>query len=126
MPAKVVDASVIGAWCFDEARADEALALMRDCELYAPLLLAYELTSVANKKSIVYPRKARMIREALETALSLPIHWMDTEHVGVLRLALESGLTSYDACYLHLSRALAAPLATFDHRLARAAQASGG
>lgn len=117
---------MVGAWCFDEARASEALALMRDCELYAPFLLAYELTSVANKKSIAYPHKARMLEEALETALSLPIHWMDTDHLVVLRLALDSGLTSYDACYLHLSRALAAPLATFDRQLSRAAQAGGG
>src|SRR5512139_2900525 len=96
MSSKVVDASVIAAWCFREPRAAEALGLIRDAELHAPLLLAYELTSIARRKAITYPEKAALFGEALQLALAIPIHWSDVDHITVLRLALESGLTTYD------------------------------
>ncbi|MBI2906317.1 MAG: type II toxin-antitoxin system VapC family toxin [Chloroflexi bacterium] len=121
MPAKVVDASVVAAWCFREPRAGEAMTLLRDSELHAPLLLAYELTSIARRKSIAYPDKAVFLDEALRTALAIPVRWSEVDHLAVLRLALDADLTTYDACYLYLARRLGAPLATFDQRLARAA-----
>ena len=119
MPAKVVDASVIAAWSFGESRAAEALGLFENSELHAPLLLAYELTSIASRKSAAYPEKGALIEEALHTALALPIHWSDVDHLAVLRLALETGISTYDACYLSLARTLAVPLLTFDRKLAR-------
>ena len=121
MPAKVVDASVIAAWCFRESRADEALTLMREAELHAPLLLAYELTNIARKKIVAHPDDAAFMDAGLQTALASPMHWDEVEHPAVLRLALEKNLTTYDACYLYLARRLGAPLVTFDERLARAA-----
>jgi len=121
MPAKVVDASVIAAWCFREPRAAEARELLRDFELHAPSLLAYELTSIARKKAIAYPEKAAVISEALKMALAISIHWHEADHPGVLHLALETDLTTYDACYLFLARMLGIPLVTFDQQLARAA-----
>ncbi|MBI4267172.1 MAG: type II toxin-antitoxin system VapC family toxin [Chloroflexi bacterium] len=121
MPAKVVDASVMAAWCFREPRAAEAMALLQDSELYAPLLMAYELTSIARRKAIAYPEQATVLGEALEMAFAIPIHWREVDHVAVLRLALDVNLTTYDACYLYLARMLGATLATFDQQLARAA-----
>lgn len=120
MPAKVVDASVMAAWCFREPRAAEAITLLRESELYAPLLLAYELTSIARRKVLTYPEKAALVAEALRTALNVPIHWTDVDHMAVMRLALDSGLTTYDACYLYVARSIGADLATFDERLAKA------
>jgi predicted nucleic acid-binding protein len=120
MPAKVVDASVMAAWCFQEPRAGEAAAILRNSELHVPLLLAYELTSVARRKAIAYPEKAAALGEALEMALSLPLHWSEVDHRAVLRLALEVNLTTYDTCYLYLARKLGVPLATFDQRLSQA------
>jgi predicted nucleic acid-binding protein len=117
MPAKVVDASVMAAWCFGEPRAEEALELMRNFELHAPLLLAYELTSVARRKSQAYPKKAELLSEALRVALGGPIRWHEVDHPKVLSLALETNLTSYDACYLFLARALGMRLVTFDDQL---------
>jgi predicted nucleic acid-binding protein len=122
MTAKVVDASVMAAWCFREPRAAEALALLRECELHAPLLLAFELTSIARRKAIAYPEKAAFVTEALRTALALPIHWNDVDHIAVMHLALDAGLTTYDACYLYVARSMGANLATFDKRLAKASQ----
>jgi len=47
------------------------------------------------------------------------------EHPEVLRLALDTGLTTRDASYLYLSRALKIPLITFDEKLAEKAEANG-
>lgn len=121
MPAKVVDASVLAAWCFREPRADEAMKLLRNCELHAPLLLAYELTSIARRKIIEYPEKTAILEKALGTVFALSIRWSGVDHPAVLRLALKTNLTTYDACYLYLSQKLRIPLATFDRQLARAA-----
>lgn len=118
--ARVVDASVLGAFLFGEPRAEEALALLRDGELYAPTLLAYELTSIAHRKVLRYPEQRAELIEALRIGLSLEIHWVEVDHLAALELALEVGLTTYDASYLSLARALGVPLATFDEQLQRA------
>ena len=125
MPAKVVDASVVAAWCFREPRAQEAMKIMRQTELYAPLLLAYELTSIARKKAIAYPENAGQIEEALHTALSLPIRWSNVDYIAVMRLALQVNLTTYDACYLYLAQKSGVPLATFDENLEKASLTGG-
>jgi predicted nucleic acid-binding protein len=122
MPAKVVDASVVAAWCYGEPRASYALGLLQDSDLYAPLLLAYELASIARRKATAYPERTEAFSEALATALALPIHWSDVDHLAVVSLALEADLTTYDASYLYLARALGVPLATFDQQLLRATQ----
>jgi len=122
MPAKVLDASVLGALIFGEPRAKEALSLLEGAELYAPPLLAYELTSVARKKALKYPQLRERISEALEIGLSLDINWTEVDHLEVSRLALETGLTTYDASYLYLARSLGVPLLTFDERLAAKAK----
>ncbi len=120
MPAKVVDASVMAAWCFREPRASEAMGILRGSELHAPLLLAYELTSIARRKALAYPEQAAVLEEALQMAFAVRIHWSEVDHLAVLRLALDANLTTYDACYLYLARKLGATLATFDQHLARA------
>ena len=121
MSAKVVDASIVAAWCFREPRAAEAMGILSGCELHAPLLLAYELTSIARKKVIAYSEKAAALGEALQLAFTVPIRWSEVDHPAVLRFALDINLTTYDACYLYLSRKLGVPIVTFDQRLARAA-----
>ena len=122
MPARVVDASVVAAWCFRESRAAHALSLLQGSDLYAPLLLAYELASVARRKAAAYPQMRDVLSEELSTALALPIHWSDVDHTAVLRLVLDADLTTYDASDVYLARALGAPLATFDQQLLRADQ----
>lgn len=120
MPAKVVDASVLAAWCFREPRAQEALGLIQGSGLFAPSLLAYELASIAKRKATAYPQSLSVLGEALQTALALPIRWCDVDHMAVLHLAMDNDLTTYDASYLYLARELGARLVTFDGRLARA------
>ncbi len=125
MPAKVVDASVIAAWCFREPHAHEALKIIRQTDLHAPLLLAYELTSIARKKALSYPENTGLIEEALHTALSLPIRWSNVDYLAVMRLALQVKLTTYDACYLYLAQKSGIPLATFDENLEKASLTGG-
>jgi predicted nucleic acid-binding protein len=47
---------------------------------------------------------------------------MDVDHAAVLALAERTGLTGYDASYLHLARTLEVELVTLDHQLAEAAE----
>ncbi len=117
MPARVVDASVLGSLVFQEPRAQEADDLIRDSALQAPELLLYELTHIAQKKSIQYPDQREAFQRSLEAALLMDIRWREVDHIRVLDLALETGLSTYDASYLYLARTLGLPLITFDQQL---------
>lgn len=117
MPDRVVDASVVAAFVFQEPRAEEARTLLAGVEIFAPTLLAYELASIARTKIVRSPEQRDRLLDALEIALALRIHWVDVTHQPVVRLALETGLSTYDASYLHVARTLAIPLITFDNRL---------
>jgi len=117
MPGKVVDASVLGAVVFQEPRLAAAVALLQGAELYAPILLAYELASIARKKALLHPPSAQDLLANLEDAQAMDIRWMEVNHLAVVRLALETGLTTYDASYLQLAQSLGLALVTFDERL---------
>jgi predicted nucleic acid-binding protein len=114
---RVVDASVLAALAFGEPRSAEAQKLLTGSRLYAPSLLAYELTQVAVKKIANHAAKRGPILEALSTALSLDVQLVDVDFAAVAELAMATGLTAYDACYLYVSRMLHIPLATFDETL---------
>lgn len=122
MAARVADASVLAAIAFGEPRAEEGVALLDGAVLHEPTLLPYELTSVARRKILSYPDRAGAIAQALGLVLALDIRWVEVDHGAVLRLALEEGLTTYDAAYLHVARALDAPLVTLDDRLRNIAE----
>jgi predicted nucleic acid-binding protein len=124
MPAKVADASVIGAIVFAEPEATTATALLGEDDLYAPTLLSFELASIARTKVLRYPDQRETILRALELGLGMYIQWVDMAPEAVVRLALEVGLSTYDASYLHLARSLGARLVTFDQKLLAASQTS--
>ena len=117
MPARVVDASVLGSVVFEEPRAQEADDLIRDTALQAPELLLYELTHIAQKKSLQYPDQRRAFQRSLQAVLSMEIRWRKVDHVAVLELALANGISTYDASYLYLAQTLGLPLVTFDQQL---------
>lgn len=125
MPARVVDASALVAYAFDEAPASAVERAFRGHLLHAPTLLTYEVANVALVKARRDPGSGAPLTEALHIALSLPftLHVMDAE--SLLALAFETGLTVYDAAYLLLAMQLDAPLVTLDRGLAAAAQALG-
>ena len=117
IPARVVDASVLASMFFLEPRAEEARSAVTGVELHAPTLLPYELANVARSKILQRPDMRETLLQALQVAISLRITWEEVDHAAVLQLALETGLSAYDASYLYLARALGADLVTFDQRL---------
>lgn len=125
MPARVVDASVIGAIAFEEPERAVALRLVAGHVLYAPTLLSYEVTSVARKKALAHPEKAEAISGWLVRALQSDFTELEIPHAAVLPVALDHGVSSYDAAYLWLARSLNAPLATLDRKLRAVASSLG-
>ncbi len=117
MAIKVADASLLGAVVFGEPRGEEAFLLLDGAELHEPTLLAYELASIARKKIVSYPEQAEAVFDALSLSLSMDVEWVEVDHPGVVNLAIQTGLTTYDASYLYLARKLGATLVTFDRRL---------
>ncbi len=121
MADEVVDASVLAAIAFAEPRVEEAANLLAGATLHAPTLLAYELASVALRKSRLNPHLQPALVAALEDALALDLVWADVDQAAAFELALDLDLTSYDASYLYLARSLGADLVTFDAKLSKAA-----
>jgi predicted nucleic acid-binding protein len=117
MPDRVVDASVIGAIVFNEPAAGDALALVSGQRLFAPTLLFYELTSIARTKAVRRPEERDRIARDLEAGLAMDIRLIEPPHPRVLRIAMETGLSTYDASYLCLARLIPAALVSFDQRL---------
>jgi predicted nucleic acid-binding protein len=125
MPARVADASVLAAWFFDEPRRDEAGALLKGFELYAPDLMPYELANVAWVKSRTMPSAFEKIAEALSDAVAFEIFTMPVDASELFRVSRQFDVTAYDAAYLCVARTIGCPIATFDRRLARATTQAG-
>ena len=125
MPARVVDASVLAAFAFNEPRAGEAAELIEGFNLYAPELLPYELCSVARAKSSQSRSHAAQISAAMEVALSIDMTLVKVPLTELLALALETGLTVYDAAYLELAERRTLALACKDGPLRKAAKQRG-
>jgi predicted nucleic acid-binding protein len=121
MPDKVVDASVLVAIAFGEPRAFEAQGMLEGTTLYAPDLLLYELCSAALTKARRHPEQALGIVAGLSLALTMNVNLRPVPTAELFLLAMESGLSAYDAAYLWLKRNLSCPLVTFDEQLARIA-----
>lgn len=119
-PRIVADASILGSLIFREPRAEQARELLKGAELIEPTILPYELASVARKKILKYPQQRSAIFQALRLGLSLDMRWVEVDQITVVELALEKGLSTYDASYLWVSRLCGAPLLTFDERLGAA------
>ncbi|HZC46459.1 MAG TPA: type II toxin-antitoxin system VapC family toxin [Candidatus Acidoferrum sp.] len=122
MPDRVVDASVIAAFAFGEARADEARDLIAEATLFAPEILPYEFASVALKKSRSLPSFRFDIAMRLRAALSLGVKLVRIPPLELIALSLKTNLTIYDAAYLEAARLVRCPLLTFDAKLARQAR----
>ncbi|HYC47023.1 MAG TPA: type II toxin-antitoxin system VapC family toxin [Burkholderiales bacterium] len=120
----VLDSSIALAWVLpDESnpRADELLERLVAEGAVVPPIWPLEIGNVL----LVALRRRRIRQEEFETILErlarLPIE-VDieaTDHAlaGVLLLAAQLGLTTYDAAYLDLAQRRKLPLATLDKRL---------
>jgi predicted nucleic acid-binding protein len=121
----VVDCSALSAVLFDEPARDEALARLVGRSLHAPNLLDHEMVDIALKKR----RKdgpAESIAQVLRDYANSDVELHPVDTIAQYELAARYELTAYQAAYLWLAAELKAPLATFDRRLAEAAQAHLG
>lgn len=120
LPPIVVDCSALAGIVFQESWGDQARARIVGRTLHAPTLLQAEIANVAVKKL----RRGEAHAQAglvVAAGMDITLHRIDV--VAVADLAIRYNLSAYDAAYLWLAAELKAPLATFDARLATAAQA---
>ena len=134
IPAVVLDASVAAAWLLpDEASEASRSVYVRtrrgSLVLHAPELWLWEcggIIGAAVKRRRLTPEDALLtwsvldaIRVRVELAAPAP-----AQVRAALVLALDHGVSLYDAAYLWLAKSLSLPLLTIDRPLARAARAA--
>jgi predicted nucleic acid-binding protein len=120
-------------WCFENTStpyAEEVLEqLLAGQQAHVPVLWLYEVVSVLAKAQRTASITADKVHGFLEDIRSLDIT-VDDESFGhifgdVHRLAVEHGLSGYDAAYLELAIRKGLPLATLDEELQKAARTAG-
>ncbi len=119
LPPIVVDCSLLAAILFNEPSQGDALKLLSGKSLHAPDLIDHEVVSVAVKKSEV--KAHDLIQRGVNAFAKLRLARHSIDHQAQFELALNHGISAYDAAYLQLAVALNAPLATYDRVLASAA-----
>jgi predicted nucleic acid-binding protein len=127
--AFVLDASVAGCWAFDDEEHPAASAAFERIASEPALVPGVWWFEIRNLL-IVNERRGRITEAETAAFLGhlgrLPITAdFDADGVRVLELARRARLSVYDAAYLELAQRLAAPLATLDAPLARAAKEQG-
>jgi predicted nucleic acid-binding protein len=123
MPDIVVDASAIAAMVFAEPRGHEVASAIGARRMVAPPLLWHELTNVCIQKMRRHPDDADRYARRFARVQDMQIEARPVNHLAVLSIARETGLTGYDASYLWLARHLDAELVTLDEELRQAAEA---
>ena len=105
---------------FDEDWKEQARQQLDGRTLHAPHLLHAEIANVAVKK---LRRGESHATHGLVEAAAMEIELHPINAPAVATLAMQYGLSAYDAAYLWLAADLKCPLATFDDKLAAAAKA---
>jgi predicted nucleic acid-binding protein len=116
----VVDASAIAAVVFHEADGNTVQAHVRDDTLFAPHLIDYELMNVGLVKIRRGIGNELLIRGMLSKVPFLRIRRVRVPTDAVIPLALQTGLSGYDAAYLWLAHSMDVQLVTLDRKLASA------
>ena len=107
---------------FAEASAEVVAAQVQGCDLVAPTLLDFELVNICITKMRRPGAEHALLLARFATRGTILVETMDVDHGAVLALAQRTGLTGYDASYLHLARTLEVELVTLDRQLAEAAE----
>lgn len=119
-PSLVLDCSALAGIVFRESWQVEAEQRVQGRSLHAPDLLQAEIANVATKK---LRRGETHVADGLAQVAEMQIDLHRIDIQAVVALAIQCQLSAYDAAYLWLAAELKAPLATFDEKLATAAQA---
>jgi len=128
--AFVVDASVCLPWLLIDERTLASEALYRDAQRstsWAPPIWRLEMANalvVAERRGRIRPEVRAEILATVDR-LGIRIDELAVPVSALAELALQHGLTAYDAAYLELARRRGLPLATFDDALRRAAPVAG-
>jgi predicted nucleic acid-binding protein len=123
----VVDASVGIKLFLVEPLADRAdalfaaLAATPPARLYVPDLFYVECTNILRKYVRHFGYSAESARQDVADLVRLSLQAVSTASLAeaALDLALEHGLTAYDAAYVALAHKLSLPLVTADEALIR-------
>jgi predicted nucleic acid-binding protein len=119
MSVTVVDASAVAAVLFDEPEA-AAIVAGAGSRLVAPALLRYEVASVCTTKLRRDPNRSARTLTRYALLDEMAIEFVEPDWASLPALADRWSLSAYDAAYLQVALARAAPLVTLDARLARA------
>ena len=120
-------------WCFEETSTPYAEAvldrLLLEHQAHVPALWLYEVVSVlakAQRTNSITPEKAHGFLEDLRS-LDITVDEESLSYIfaDVRSLAVDYGLSGYEAAYLELAIRKGLPLATLDEELVRAAPAAG-
>jgi len=113
----VVDASAMAALLFGEPRAEEVAEVLEGARLAAPALLRFEMVSVCLKKIVAHPELESRLMSAFDLLSRFVIDTVQVDHRVTVALAMDTGLTTYDASYLWLAKELKGELITLDEKL---------
>jgi predicted nucleic acid-binding protein len=121
---------VVIGWYFESQATpytDKVLDLLANETAHVPALWVLEFSNVLRKALKAGKADTARIQEiiALVNALPLSVDYTSESIENSLALALQYGLTSYDAAYLGLAIRLQLPIATNDDALKEAAGRAG-
>ena len=114
----VVDASAIAAVLYGETEGATIQAHVRGETMIAPDLIDYELANASLRKARRQPELAASLLMMLTKLRTLSIRRERVPALEAAELALQTGLSAYDASYLWLALAHDVELVTLDKRLA--------
>lgn len=113
----VIDASAMVEGLVGRQVDDELLDALEG-DLHAPHLLDVEVLSVLRGLTLSGKLKPRAAEQARADHFAFTIARYELAGLADRVWQLRNNHTTYDACYLALAEALAAPLYTCDHKLA--------
>ncbi len=114
---KIVDASALAAMVFGEAEAEAISVRLEGYRLLAPSLLDFEIANICLKKLRQEKTQRADILSVYSSRNSIRIRRVPVDYDDVVELAIQAGLTAYDASYLWLARLHKADLVTLDNKL---------
>src|ERR1035438_10047790 len=109
--------------------AEEALVELASVQAYVPAIWFAEVANSllrGERQGVIPPAQtASFLNDLSQANIEADMESPRSRQARVLALARTHKLTAYDATYLELAMRRAAPLATFDRKLADAARVAG-
>lgn len=132
MSRRVVDTSVVLAWCFEDEANDYGNAILEGLNedeavvpSVWPLEVANGLASAERHGRIDIATSTRFLKRLSDLPIRVDQQTAAYAFTHTLALARNHQLTPYDASYLELALREGAELATLDRKLRAAAQRAG-